>query len=592
MAFNNLPLRLKLFVSFVIIGIIPMLLSGYLFFNKSYEVILDNSQKYTEEMLSQINNNLSVKIDNINSIALNIITNQPIKNLLNEKNDVLRGQNTREIESFLRNTVLSSKDISDIIIIDKNLNQYGAENGYLNESFNFKHSLYYQEMMRGNGNNVWLGLKENIIKTPYPLINRRVFPSVSVIKDFYINVYLGGLIINLNESAIMNIITNVYTGEEGNILILDRNKKYMVSTKPLNYTVKRNTFMKVSSKINRGWYVTKINGIKNLITYIQNDKTGWFIISAIPITDLVKTSGAIKDIISKTTFVFIVLCILFSVIISYSITKGINHLVNVMKQVRKGDFQIRLNTARKDEIGLLSDNFDNMIVQLNELIKTKFELELRESKAQLRVLQAQISPHFLYNALDSINWMLIENHQIEISKAVITLGNLLRYSISDKNEKSSVREEVEQVKNYLTIQKLRFEDRFIFTIDVAAEILDQAMPKFLLQPIVENAVIHGIEDHFDTGIIQLCGYQAAGYVYFEIRDNGAGIGEDELGALIAQINQEKRITDQENHDGHAHIGLENVNQRIKIIYGNEYGLEIRSCFKKGTTVIVKLPEKL
>lgn len=586
---SNLPLRTKLFFAFIIIGIIPIICSGYLFYHKSYKVILDNSRDYTEEMLLQINNNLSVKIDNIDAVALSIITNNSIKSLLNEKDDIKRGQNTRTVEAYLRNTVLSSKDINDIIIIDKNLNNYETGSGFIDRSFDFPHSLYYSEMLKGRGRNIWTGFTDNIAKAPYPLTNVKVFPSVSVIKDFYNDIYLGGLIVNLNKSAITNIINNVYTGEKGNILILDKNMRYMVSTKDLGFSLKNEYFNKINQKLDKGSYIERINGEENLVTYIKNEETGWHIVSLMTISDLVKTSGVIKDIILKVTFLFVLLCIVFSIIISFNITKGIKKLINIMGLVKKGDLNVRMNSEREDEIGILSNNFDNMVGRLNELIRTKYELELRENQAQLKVLQAQLSPHFLYNALDSINWMLIEKDQMEISSAVVMLGDLLRYSVSNGSTVITVSEEIHQVRNYLALQKIRFEDRFVFYINIDEEIMEQLIPKFIIQPIVENAVIHGIEDYTDKGCINVSGYTMDNCLIFKIEDNGKGIEAQDLEVLRRHINNHSQAENKEASETHAHIGIENVNQRIKIIYGEEYGLNIESEYSKGTKVTIKLP---
>jgi|SRR5690606_24681457 len=221
-----------------------------------------------------------------------------------------------------------------------------------------------------------------------------------------------------------------------------------------------------------------------------------------------------------------------------------------------------------------------MIGQLDTLIEKNYEQKIQADRAQLKALQAQISPHFLYNALDSINWMLIEKEEWDISEVVIALSDLLRYSISNNNDMVSVGEEIKNIENYLTIQKVRFENRFSYKIEVDSTIKDKLIPKLLIQPIVENAVVHGIEEKVEGGIIAINGYYTEGITCFEIIDNGPGIAKEKIDMLM-------------DNDKSSHLGLNNVNRRIKLIYGSDYGIIIDNRpNEEGVIVRVILPESL
>lgn len=575
-SFINLSLKYKLLVSFLLIGIIPLIFAGYLFYGESYDVILDNAEQYTMEMLTQIDRNITSKVQYVDNLALTIITNKSMKSLLNESDEVNRGRNIRQVDTYLRNILIGSRDISDILIVDRNGTRYGIENGYFDSNIDFKKSIYYTEALKGNGNNIWLGMKENLVKMSYE--RPTVLPSVSVIKDFYNDIYEGILIINLRQDVLVDILGNLYESKEDNVLLLDRDKNMMLSTKPLDMDFNTLGFEHIID--DNGTFIEDITGRPTLITYHRNSKTGWYLMSTIPVDDLISNSKIIKSAIFDIVIIFILLCIIFAFLISSSMVKGFDQLIDMMDYVQRGNLNIHLNSNRQDELGQLSNSFDAMIGQLDTLIEKNYEQKIQADRAQLKALQAQISPHFLYNALDSINWMLIEKEEWDISEVVIALSDLLRYSISNNNDMVSVGEEIKNIENYLTIQKVRFENRFSYKIEVDSTIKDKLIPKLLIQPIVENAVVHGIEEKVEGGIIAINGYYTEGITCFEIIDNGPGIAKEKIDMLM-------------DNDKSSHLGLNNVNRRIKLIYGSDYGIIIDNRpNEEGVIVRVILPESL
>lgn len=575
-SFINLSLKYKLLVSFLLIGIIPLIFAGYLFYGESYDVILDNAEQYTMEMLTQIDRNITSKVQYVDNLALTIITNKSMKSLLNESDEVNRGRNIRQVDTYLRNILIGSRDISDILIVDRNGTRYGIENGYFDSNIDFKKSIYYTEALKGNGNNIWLGMKENLVKMSYE--RPTVLPSVSVIKDFYNDIYEGILIINLRQDVLVDILGNLYESKEDNVLLLDRDKNMMLSTKPLDMDFNTLGFEHIID--DNGTFIEDITGRSTLITYHRNSKTGWYLVSTIPVDDLISNSKIIKSAIFDIVIIFILLCIIFAFLISSSMVKGFDQLIDMMDYVQRGNLNIHLNSNRQDELGQLSNSFDAMIGQLDTLIEKNYEQKIQADRAQLKALQAQISPHFLYNALDSINWMLIEKGEWDISEVVIALSDLLRYSISNNNDMVSVGEEIKNIENYLTIQKVRFENRFSYKIEVDSTIKDKLIPKLLIQPIVENAVVHGIEEKVEGGIIAINGYYTEGITCFEIIDNGPGIAKEKIDMLM-------------DNDKSSHLGLNNVNRRIKLIYGSDYGITIDNRpNEEGVIVRVILPESL
>lgn len=282
----------------------------------------------------------------------------------------------------------------------------------------------------------------------------------------------------------------------------------------------------------------------------------------------------------KVSLIIITLSIGLSIGISYNITHGIFNLMKYTKRVENGEFDFEIDVERSDEIGSLTQSFNTMTKRLNELVNKTYKLEISESEARFKALQAQISPHFLYNALDTINWSLIDKGDYETSKILGSLSEILRYSIDYNKGMVTLGEEMRQLENYLRIQKGRFENRFDYRVDLDESLKNYKIPKLLLQPLVENAVVHGVEKVTSGGNISIKALNKGEHIDIEIIDNGNGISPDKLKRINDQLKKNQK-------DINDRIGLLNVNDRIKLIYGNEYFLSIESS-SKGTKAHIRI----
>jgi two-component system sensor histidine kinase YesM len=269
------------------------------------------------------------------------------------------------------------------------------------------------------------------------------------------------------------------------------------------------------------------------------------------------------------------------------LTRPIDELIVQMKQVQKGDFQLAEKEANEwvavqvDEVGQLQRTFRVMIQQINELITENYAKQLTIKETQFKALQAQINPHFLYNTLESINWMAKANGQPQISKMVEALGFLLRSSISLKEALITIGEELDIVANYITIQKFRFEERLIFEMDVPEEIKRLLLPKLTLQPLLENSIHYALEVMLEPCRIRIRTDRRPGCLVLIVEDNGPGM--DPL--LLKQV----RTGEAETRG--SGIGLKNIEERIVLAFGEGSGIEIYSEPGEGTTVCVIIPDE-
>lgn len=274
--------------------------------------------------------------------------------------------------------------------------------------------------------------------------------------------------------------------------------------------------------------------------------------------------------------------IIISLFLSSSIVKPVKKLQGLMKHVEAGKLDIVYSHPGEDEIGQLAKSFNKMVGQINHLINTVYIQQKNKREAELRALQAQIQPHFLYNTLDTIHWMALEHQATDITAMVEALTNIFRISISRGEEVIPYSEEIKHIQSYLFIQKVRYEDKLQYELTFEEALKQYKVLKLIIQPLVENAIYHGIKKKKGPGKIVIEGKIIAGEAELRVLDDGIGIEQDQLTKMIDLLKGRSK------GEGTGY-GMFNVNERIKLMFGNEYGVRIHSQYGKGTEVILRHP---
>ncbi|MBO1265185.1 sensor histidine kinase [Proteiniclasticum sp. SCR006] len=273
------------------------------------------------------------------------------------------------------------------------------------------------------------------------------------------------------------------------------------------------------------------------------------------------------------------LTLVISLLVAYKVSKSVSgavkDLVYYMKKVEKGDFSERFPVERTDEIGELMQRYNKMAKRLDILISNIIESKDRLKKSEMKMLQSQINPHFLYNTLDTVKWMAKMQRTEEVSSLITNLATLLRISMEDAEEFQTVRQSIQWLESYLSIQKARYDDDLTYDIQVEEALMDHKIPKLILQPLVENAILHGVEG---KGNITVTGYREEESMIFEVKDDGVGI-EEKVALKLLEEGPDKGI------------GLTNVHRRIELLYGRGYGVRIFSEVSRGTTIRIAIPER-
>ena len=331
-----------------------------------------------------------------------------------------------------------------------------------------------------------------------------------------------------------------------------------------------------------GYRILNIDKRKYFATQITSAYTGWTYVNIVSYRQVLENANIIKTYMALIYVAFLIIVVYMGIRFSESITKPIEKLMLKMKKVEKGDFEIEPEIISGDnEIARLSSDFDIMTGKINNLIKENYMKQILIKEAQLRALQGQINPHFLYNTLESIYWLAETNKQDNISVMAKSLGDLFRSSISNKESVISLYDEIQILQNYISIQKIRYEERLEFKIDIEEDLLKYSVHKLTLQPIIENSINYGLERIVGVCKIEVRAVKADQWFEILVADNGPGAEADLL----------EKLRKGEIKARGTGIGLMNIDERIKITFGELYGISINSETGKGTTVRIKLPYK-
>ncbi len=388
--------------------------------------------------------------------------------------------------------------------------------------------------------------------------------------------------VDMNFSGIEELCKRVSLGKRGYIYVIDGNGNIIYHPQQqLIYTGLKQENIGEALSREAGSYIDDFQGERRITTIQDIHYAGWKMVGVSFVDELVANKRNLNNVIIYILLFGIAFEILASMFISSKISQPIKRLERQMKKVESGDFDIAdLEVKGEDEVKRLTKAFNLMIARIKQLMNQIISEQAQLRKSEFKALQAQINPHFLYNTLDSIIWMNENQNHEGVTEMVSALARFFRISISKGSEIIGVRDEVEHARSYLVIQKIRYKNKFDFSFNVQEEANSLTTIKLILQPIVENAIYHGINKIHDKGEISVDVYIENDTLVFRVTDNGFGIEPERLRGIL-----NREATSQ--HAGG--VGLKNVHERIKLSYGNEYGIAIVSELEVGTTVYIRIP---
>lgn len=569
---KNMKIFNKLFLSCLLVTLMISLISGGITYYIASGIILNKTVMQTEETVRQISENYDSYMELIYSkleyLAFNPTVQEELLSKFPEREDEGYYSGSRKLTRLLVQ-MYNSKDMRDMEIYGDNGNEYFC--ALQNDPLSFSNTEDLKEKAREN-------------KGAITCINdREVSGDMQVLKEIRDTLSmqsLGVLRTSIRLSALERISQNVDFASSGKILLLDDNNKLILG--------EESQLTRKADLLFINWndsFKYTIDGISYQVVYQLSQKTGWKTIGIIPSGEITKSIMPLQTGTAVMLLAGLGLSLVLSLIMSYIMGRPIKNTVGALKRFSNGDFTVRLETGRKDEFGQMNQVFNSTIEKVEHLLDEISYSRTLNKEMEFKSLQAKINPHFLYNALDTVNWLAYKEGEGEICDMVSAVSSLLRISISNKEAVFTVEKELRYVKDYLYIQKIRYRDRFETVFDIEEEVSRQLIPKLTIQPLIENAIVHSVEVSKEKTVLTIAGHREGSYVMITVSDTGVGIPEETLRAL--RNDSDAKVENiQESHTG---LGVYAVSKRIKYLYGEDSGLSVFSKEGEGTQVVIRFP---
>lgn len=580
-------IRKKLLLSIICFVIIPLFIVPIISYYRYKSILEDKINISAQQTLKQVSNNIENVIENMIAATNTLCLDSELLGILQNDKKTTSWERYKNEKKVLDKIIAAQSAVlypynSDIVVMDFHGNMYWPYSFPVYKQYkNIVNEDWFKKIKQLNGYMYWMAPLRKYMNISDGH-DRNNIAIGRLIKDKNSSKSCGVLVISIEPSMQFGSYfktdsnfesSSLLLGDsEGNLILSDK-----VNNKAIVRVLKNNTILNQEN----GSFKIENNNQKLVVNFYTIPKTGWKLVQVIPYNVLTKELQKLGTFNLGINLIFFFIIILVSYVIAYNITKPLGKLNTLMKKVTQGNFKIRSDVKGNDEIASLSENFNIMVKEIDALIdELKIAYETR-SKIRLEALQAQINPHFLLNTLNGVKWMVTMKGDLESSKMISDLGYLLENTIGRNEEMIRLSEELKCIESYVSIQRMRYGNRFSLENEIEERLLDFKVPCLFLQPIVENCIIHGLEDKDENGIIRIKGYSEEKYIKIQISDNGKGMSESEISTIMEIINEDKgRFTN---------IGVRNVDERIKLIYGNNYGISITSKPGYGTTVEILLP---
>ena len=541
--------------------------------------IFENSSEYTHTIIQQMNQNIDSYIDYMENIAYLISSNEDVQDYLFDVK--IDNEGRYRILNQLQTILDSRSDIRNVGIISKNgrmLINDGSKS--VNQDLDLNTQEWYATALeKPNGPILTSSHVQHIISGERPWV---ITLSRGIRDRSGSGEKEGVFFIDLNYSAISELCDQSTVGTKGYAFILDAkgNIVYHPQQQQL-YNELQTENISLIMDTDEDTVLTGTGNDGKLYSISRSEKTGWTVVDCTNVKELLSKSRQAQSVYVLTAIILVIVALLFSRFMARSITLPIQKLRDSMKKVQEGDFSVSdVVVDSKNEIGSLTKSFDVMTHRIHELMEQNVHEQEEKRKSELKALQSQINPHFLYNTLDSIIWMAEGKKNEEVVLMTASLARLLRQSISNEDEVVPIANEVEYARGYLTIQKMRYKDKLEFQIEVDSSILYIPLIKLVLQPIIENAIYHGLKYKESKGLLIVKGFMKDGNAVLQVIDDGVGMDEETL----AHIYDKHKVNYHSNG-----VGVYNVQKRLKLYYGEDYGITYTSELGKGTTATITIP---
>jgi two-component system, sensor histidine kinase YesM len=581
--FKNLTLKYKLIFAFSSFIIIPFIAVGgtlsWLYLDSNKNLTLSAANQNNDQIIK----NIDTTLNSIFRLTMYPIHDQEIFEILRKDYSKLehpgyeRSKDFDRVNAIIQNNILLYSEVIDSVTLyhmkDKSIigrsnvqfiNYSYLKSGYLKEPF-------MKEIISKSGEHVTIGVHRE-------RLTNKIKYVVSVgrsVKDPYTNENIGVILVNIDIKKLEQLWSSIHFTDNTEFYLLDKENRLIYSSDKTEIGHHANTVFKDNIGYeNRQEELTR-NGEESFILSSASDVSGWRAVTVIPKSELFKLLNTILQLMVIIIAVGLLLSILASIYIATSITKPLSILEEKMKKVSEGNLDVKVGLTGGD-IGRISTTIDAMLEQIRGLISRIYLEESEKRKHEMLAMQSQIRPHFMYNTINVIKWMAKMQGARGIEEALSSFSSVIKFTAKTEGDFVTVREETDFIKDYIQILDLRYFNKFDVQYEIDENVLEYKTLKFLLQPLVENAVFHGFDEIEDKGLLEIKIFQENDRLIFIVKDNGSGISDEVLDGSqsVQKLNS---------------IGISNIQKRIELNFGKEYGLFLTSEKNQGTAAKIVLP---
>ncbi|WP_246188440.1 sensor histidine kinase [Metabacillus lacus] len=549
---------------------IVLLLVGAVTFNSVADLLVNNAETQIQETALQTNGRMESLFEQVDMLSKQVATNSSVQSLLQRtmQGETVAYQDKQSLVQLTNMYEAYSNGITSFEIYTNNTRRIiPIDDASLRSRIS---DQWISKADEAKGKLVWIGRDSQ--DPQYFLAIRRI----SLIDRWFSK---GGyLLMRIDESYFQ--ITE------------DPKQQYMIVLDDAMNPVASNYYRDIGPIVDSDSSRLELNKNEYMMVKRTSQTNGWTVLILTPVSSLMEGVSALRNAVLFSAMIGFIFFMISSYFLSTLITKPLFRLTKAMKAANNGKLSFNHMNSSTIEIKQLNDTYNQLVEQTNHLIQVVYEKELIRSRTELKALQAQIDPHFLFNTLNSLYWSLEEKGEDELAQQVIAMSDLFRYTITNSSSQEwvTLKQERDHIERYMQIMKMRFGDRFTGKIEVNEEFFNVKIPKLLIQPLVENAIVHGIRSQTGTGFVKVLispSYKN-GRLRVEVADNGAGIDEPTIQQIYESMESGNYIASKGTG-----MAIGNVHKRLKLYYEEEgiKGIAITSRQNEGTSVIFEIPAK-
>ena len=580
--FMDFKIHGKMLYSNIFIALIPLLIVGIMGIVISTREAQKNVSQHTSQTIGQIQQMVDTYISSIEKLSNTLIESVSTSEVMsmNSEQNPNWNEKSNQIKEQFRITAGAYDEIAGIFLATENDLYISTGMSRISREPFAKENWYIQAKENPNTMQIIGNVTGRNIVTNAEYSIDDVFSVVKAVTDTDTGEVIGVLLIDINHTIISQAIRDAVIGDGGFVFVLDK-EDHMVYTVPndIVYRIDPKWLAQEGVPVN-----AKIKGESYQIRYQESSYTGWKIVSVYSQQEIMSGVNTMIALFVSVLIAALLLILFVAIKLSSTITRPILVLTDLMKQTEKGNLSVRFVSDYQDEVSGLGRRFNRMLEQIQGLLDTVYKEQENMRQAELKIVQEQFKPHFLYNTLDTIGWMAREHSANDIVRLVDALTNVFRVSLSRGNDYITLKDEVLYISNYLYIQKIRYGNRVDYQIKMDENFNQVLVPKLILQPLVENAIYHGVKMKRGEGHLQIeVANVDASWIRMSVTDDGKGMPLSKVEELTQILNNQMYIEEKQS------FGLFYIKERLRLRYGNNYKATVESVQEKGTTISVYIP---